>query len=65
VLLHADDVASLHEAGIDSGPFGYFFAEIPRKTGAVRIVAFDARGKTIGTAGFDHLTGMGERFIVG
>jgi hypothetical protein len=64
-LLRADDIGALHEAGIDSGPFGYFFAEIPRTSRTIRAVALDAEGNTIGGDDFDHLADMGELFVTG
>jgi hypothetical protein len=65
VLLRADGARRLEHAGIDSGPFGYFFAEVPRKARAIRVVAFDARGDRIGTADFDDFMAMGELFVSG
>ena len=65
LLLRADDVAALGRAGITSGPFGYFFAEVPRRAEHIRAVAVDRRGSRIGVAAFDHLSTMGELFILG
>ena len=65
VLLRADDGAALARAGITSGPFGYFYAELPRRSDRIRAIALDAHGDSIGVAEFDHLATMGERFILG
>jgi hypothetical protein len=65
VLLRADDGAALNRAGITSGPFAYFYAELPRRSDRIRAIAFDADGDRIGATRFDHLARMGELFILG
>ena len=65
LLLRADDVGALDRAGITSGPFGYFVAEVPRAAGRIRALAFDARGNRIGAVELHHLSKMGELFVLG
>ena len=65
LLLRANDAAALDRAGITTGPFGLFFAELPRRSAGIRAIALDARGDRIGTTQFHHLAKMGERFILG
>ncbi|MDP1849949.1 MAG: hypothetical protein Q8K79_19340 [Solirubrobacteraceae bacterium] len=65
LLLRADGAAAIKRAGIATGPFAYFYAELPRHSAGIRAIAFDARGHRIGATDFGHLARMGERFILG
>lgn len=64
LLLQVRDNRTLSEAGVHTGPFGYFFAEVPRSNARIRAVALDADGNKIGSAGFWRLQGMGDRFVL-